>query len=113
MATAAACGDSPLAPVQTADGTWQGVQSGFALTLIMAQTDTTISGCTAFIGSNGGQARGTCTGSFVYPNLKLKVSIESFVPFDYQATMSSNEAKMFGHMNGSGLNNLEMDIKKQ
>jgi hypothetical protein len=116
LAAASACGsDSVLAPVQTVDGEWKGTQNGYALSLSMVQTGTTIAqaSCSAVIGSNGGFITGTCEGTFVYPNLAVKITVPGFFPIDYTATMSQAEAKMFGHMNGSGLNNIEMDLRKQ
>jgi hypothetical protein len=116
LAAVAGCGsDSVLAPVQTVDGQWNGTQNGYALALNMVQTGTTVpqATCSAIISSNSGSYSGNCEGTFVYPTLTLKINIPGFVPFDYTATMSQSEAKLFGKMNGSGLDNVEMDLRKR
>jgi hypothetical protein len=113
IAAAGCKGDELLAPVQTIDGVWSGTQNGFALTLAMTQSGTTVSGCNVRIGSNGGFVEGTCVGTFTYPTLKVKISVNGFQSLDYDATMSQNEAKLFGTLNGSGLDHVEVDIRKQ
>jgi hypothetical protein len=113
-AAAAGCGsDSVLDPVQTVDGEWKGTQNGYALSLSMVQSGTELSACSAVIGSNGGFVAGTCTGTFVYPTLKVTITVTGFLPLDYEATMSQAEAKLEGKLNGSGIDHLQVDIKKQ
>lgn len=113
IAGLAACqGDTVLAPVQTVDGDWRGTQNGFALTLLMAQSDTVVTGSSVF-GSTGGAVQGTCAGTFKYPNLHVVITVAGFQPVNYDAVMSQAEAKLVGKLNGSGLSNVEMDITKR
>jgi hypothetical protein len=109
----AACSDSTLPPVQTVDGNWKGTQNGFALSLAMAQTGTTVSTCSASFGSTGGFESGTCSGTFVYPTLTVTINVTGFQPLQYVATMSSTEATLSGTLNGSGLDHVAMSVKKQ
>lgn len=104
--------DKTLAPVQTADGEWKGTQNGYALTLSLLQSGTDVSGV-SIIGSNGGFVQGTAAGTFKYPALHVTITVPGFYTLDYDGTMSANEAKIFGKLNGSGLTNVEVDIKKQ
>ncbi len=110
----AGCGsDKVLAPVQTVDGEWKGTQNGFALSMSMVQTGTELSACSVVIGRNGGFVTGTCTGTFVYPALHAKIAVTGFQSLDYDATMSQAEAKLVGALNGSGLDHVAVDIRKQ
>ena len=108
----AACGDSPLAPVQTVNGSWSGLDNGYSLSLLMAQTDTLVSG-TVLIASVVGTTQGTISGTFVYPTLHLTLAFPGFDAVKYDGTMSQAEAKIFGHLNGSGINNAEVDVVKK
>ena len=107
-----ACGDSPLAPVQTVDGSWSGLANGYSLSLVMAQNDTFVSGST-FIANVGGTSAGTVTGTFVYPNLHVTLSFPGVDPVKYDGTMSQAEAKIFGRLNGAGIINVEVDVRKK
>jgi hypothetical protein len=111
-AVVGACGDSPLAPVQTVDGSWSGLQNGYSLSLVMVQSDSVVSG-SALVANVAGANQGTLAGTFVYPTLHLTLSFPGFDDVKYDGTMSQAEAKIFGHMNGSGLTNVEMDVKKK
>jgi hypothetical protein len=111
-AVVGACGDSPLAPVQTVDGSWSGLQNGYSLSLVMVQSDSVVSG-SALIANVAGANQGTLAGTFVYPTLHLTLSFPGFDDVKYDGTMSQAEAKILGHMNGSGLTNVEMDVKKK
>lgn len=110
--SALACGgDATLAPVQTVDGEWKGTQNGYALDVSMVQSGNTVN-CNATIGSNAGFLNGDCVGVFNYPALHITITVPGFLPIDYDATMSQTEAKLNGKLNGSGLSNVEVDIKK-
>jgi len=107
-----ACGDSPLAPVQTVDGSWAGQDNGFSLSLVMLQSDTVVTG-SALIANVAGANQGTLAGTFVYPTLHLTLSFPGFDDVKYDGTMSQAEAKIFGHLNGSGITNAEVDVRKK
>lgn len=108
----AACGDSPTAPVQTVDGSWSGLQNGYSLSLAMGQTDTIVNG-SALIANVGGTNEGTLSGTFVYPVVHLTLVFPGFDPVKYDGTMSQSEAKIFGRLNGSGIENVEVDVRKK
>jgi hypothetical protein len=105
-------GDSILDPVMTVDGTWNGTANGFQLSLGMSQTDTLVTGNAA---ANGlaGSGFGTVSGSFKYPDLKVTIQLQGAIPIVYTGTMSQTEAKIFGKMNGSGFENVSMDLTKR
>ena len=54
----AACGDSPLAPVQTVDGSWSGLANGYSLSLVMTQSDSIVIGSRP-IANTAGANQGT------------------------------------------------------
>lgn len=112
LASATACHDSTLGPVQTVDGSWSGVQNGYSLAFTLTQTDTLTSG-TATISSVGGSFAGTASGVFKYPKLSLTIHVQGFEDARYDGTMSTSEAKIFGFLNGSGLNNIALDVRKR
>ena len=105
----AACGDSPLGPVQTVDGSWSGLDNGYSLSLVMTQADTIVTG-NVIILNFGGTNQGTIAGTFVYPTLHLRLNFPGFDPVTYDGTMSQSEAKIFGRLNGSGISNTEVDV---
>ena len=108
-----ACGgDTTLPAVKTVDGQWAGTQNGYALSMNLTQTGTDVAG-SAVIGSNGGVVSGTAAGTFVYPDFRVTLNVQGFLPVDYVGTMSATEARIIGKMNGSGLNNIEVDLKKK
>ncbi len=104
-----ACTDTPAAPVQTVDGSWSGLANGYSLSLVMAQSDTFVSG-SALIANVAGSNQGTLVGTFVYPTLHLTLSFPGFDPVRYDGTMSQASAKIFGFLNGSNINNVEVDV---
>ena len=106
------CGSDILGPVQTVDGSWTGLQNGYSMALSMTQTGTAVTGTADFIGV-GGAASGTISGTFVYPTLDITITIPSVTDVSYKGTMSTTQAKIFGHLNGSGFNNLELDVHKK
>jgi hypothetical protein len=112
LVAAVACGDSPLAPVQTVDGSWSGLDNGYSLSLVMVQSDTFVTG-SALIANVGGANQGTINGTFVYPNVHLTLSFPGFDAVKYDGTMSQAEAKIFGRLNGSGIINVEVDVRKK
>ena len=108
-----ACGgDTLLAPVLTADGEWTGTQNGFALSLNMTQVDTNVAG-SALLAGVGGSLEGLASGTFKYPTLHVQIVIQGLENFTYDATMSTTQAKLTGFLNGSGFNNVEVDIHKK
>ena len=108
----AACGDSPLAPVQTVDGSWSGLANGYSLSLVMTQSDSIVTG-SALIANVAGANQGNLTGTFVYPTLHLTLTFPGFDAVKYDGTMSQAEAKIFGTLNGSGILNVEVDVRKK
>jgi hypothetical protein len=112
LAALAGCHDSPGEPVTTVDGQWSGVQNGYSLSFNLTQADTLTSGGVV-IASTGGSFGGTASGTFKYPALHLTITIPGFDNATYDGTMSSTEAKIFGKLNGSGLNNVEVDVVKK
>lgn len=105
--------DSALAPVQTVDGEWTGTQNGYALSLNMTQVDSSVAGSVAVAGLGGNQFAGTVSGTFVYPTLHLDIAIAGFEDASYDGTMSSSKAVINGQLSGSGIANVEVDVKKQ
>ncbi|HEX4683011.1 MAG TPA: hypothetical protein VH277_09895 [Gemmatimonadaceae bacterium] len=112
LVAGAACGDTILAPVQTVDGQWSGVQNGYSLSFNLTQADTLVSGGVN-IASVGGSFAGSASGTFKYPILHLKISVPNFNDADYDGTMSQSQAKIVGQLNGSGLTNVEVDVIKK
>jgi hypothetical protein len=113
LAAVVACSDTPLAPVQTVDGSWAGLANGFSLSLAMVQSDTIVSG-NVLIATVSGTSQGTLGGTFVYPNLHLTLTFPGVtVPVTYDGTMSQASAKIFGFLNGSNINNVEVDVSKK
>jgi len=110
----AACGgDRILDPVQTVDGTWNGTSNGIQLSLAMAQSDTLVSGNVAIAGISG-SFLGTLSGSFKYPNLSVSLQFPGAnEPVVYTGTMSGTQAKIFGRLNGSGFDNVGLDVAKR
>ena len=112
VAASLGCGSDLLGPVQTVDGNWTGIQNGYSMSLSLAQTGTTVTGTADFIGV-GGAAEGAVSGTFVYPTLTLTITIPNVDDVSYKGTMSTTQAKIFGSLNGSGFNNLEIDVHKR
>jgi hypothetical protein len=61
----------------------------------------------------GGSAAGAVSGTFVYPTVDLIISISGFPDVTYKGTMSTSQAKIFGKLDGSGFNQVELDVKLQ
>ena len=107
------CGDSLLAPVTTLDGSWTGTQGGYSMSLGLAQTDSTITG-NVTLGGVAGIATGTVTGTFIAPNVTLTFTLDGFDDqVKYTGTLSTENAKIFGKLNGSGFVNQELDVRKK
>ncbi|HTE43679.1 MAG TPA: hypothetical protein VK636_00435 [Gemmatimonadaceae bacterium] len=106
------CGRDLLDPVMTVDGQWNGLQNGYSVALNMVQTGTDVAG-SATIAGVAGIGDGILVGTFVYPDLKVKITIEGLDPVEYTGTMSTSVAKISGKLNGSGFNNLQMDVSKR
>lgn len=110
---AAGCHDSTLGPVQTVDGQWSGLQSGYSISFNLTQSGTAVTGTTLIAGVSGA-TEGTVAGSFVYPTLHLELTYAGITgDVTYDGTMSQTEAKIFGKLNGSGLTNVEIDVRKK
>ena len=113
LIAAAGCGDSTLAPVQTVDGSWTGVQNGYSISFSLTQSGSTVTGTTLIAGISGA-ADGTVSGTFEYPTLHLDLTLTGIVGnVTYDGTMSQTEAKIFGKLNGSGVTNVEIDVRKK
>lgn len=107
------CGNDLLGPVSTLDGVWTGTQNGYSMSLNMVQTDTTVSG-NVTLGGVAGIATGTITGSFSAPAVKLTFTLDGFQDqVTYIGTLSTENAKIFGKLNGSGFVNRELDVRKK
>ena len=107
------CGSDLLGPVQTLDGQWTGIQGGYSMSLSMVQTGTAISG-EVDLGGVAGFATGTIAGTFVAPNVDLTFTIDGAdEPVKYTGTLSTENAKIFGKLNGSGFVNQELDVRKK
>lgn len=112
VAAVLACNtDSAGAPVQTVTGQWNGEQNGYSLGFNMVQSGTSVTGSVSIAGV-AGAATGTVSGTFNYPTLHLLADVSSagFEPFTYDGTMSEAEAKIFGKVNGSGFDSVEVDV---
>src|SRR5262245_61794998 len=112
LALSLGCFGDTLAPVQTIDGQWNGIQNGFSMSLIVQQKGVDVTGY-ADIGGIGGFAEGDVTGTFTYPTVDLTIQIPNAAPISYKGTMSSTEAVINAHLNGSGFTNLELNVKKR
>jgi hypothetical protein len=106
------CGSDLLGPVQTVDGSWTGLQNGYSVSFVFTQKDSTVTGSADILGLAGG-ATGTVSGTFVYPNLDVTISFPQFSNVTYKGTMSGSDAKIFGHLDGSGFVNTSMDVRKR
>jgi len=107
------CGSDLLAPVQTLDGQWTGIQGGYSMSLSMVQTGTTISGEVS-LGGVAGFAQGTLAGSITAQNVELTFTLDGAdEPVKYTGTLSTENAKIFGKLNGSGFVNQELDVRKK
>jgi len=107
------CTDTPLGPVQTVDGVWSGVDNGYSLSLNMIQAaDGTVTGEVSLANLTG-VFQGTLSGTFVFPQLHIKFDFPGVEKIDYDGTMSTTEAKIFGTMNGGGINHAEVDVRKR
>jgi hypothetical protein len=112
IATSLSCGSDTLGPVQTVDGQWNGIQNGYSLSLSLGQNGDVVTGFAEIVGIGGGGS-GTAAGTFAYPTLDITISVPGALDVHYKGTMSNSEAKIFGHLDGSGFNNLEVDVKKK
>lgn len=114
VAVVLACADSAGAPVQTVDGQWNGVQNGYSLGFNLTQSGTGVTGVISVAGV-ASAANGTVSGTFNYPKLHLEADVSGagFQPFTYDGTMSEAEAKIFGKLNGSGFDSVEVDVTKK
>ena len=107
------CGSDLLGPVQTLDGQWSGIQGGYSMSLNMVQTGTTISGSVSMAGV-AGFIQGSVAGSLTAQNVELTLTLDGAdEPVKYAGTLSTENAKIFGKLNGSGLTNVEVDVRKR
>jgi len=113
LVAAVGCRDSLLGPVQTVDGQWTALQNGYSLSFNLTQSGTEVTGTTLIAGVSGA-TDGTVSGTFVYPTLHLELTLNGITgDVVYDGTMSPSEAKIFGKLNGSGLTNVEIDVRKK
>ena len=113
LIAAASCTDSSLGPVQTVDGVWSGVDNGYSLSMNMQQDASGAVVGEVSLANLTGFFEGTISGTFVHPNLHVKFNFPGIQEIDYVGTMSTTEAKIFGKMNGAGINNTEVDVRKR
>ena len=113
LIAATSCTDTTLGPVQTIDGTWSGVDNGYSLSLSLAQDSAGAVTGTLSLANLTGIFEGTVTGTFVRPDVHLKFNIPGVQEIAYDGTMSTTEAKIFARMNGAGINNAEVDVRKR
>src|SRR5262249_1629115 len=99
-------------PVSTCDGDWTGLQNGYQLSFSLAQSGTAVTG-TARLAGAFGFADGTVSGTCAVPVVDFIVSMDTFEPFSYRATMSTSQATMVGKLSGSGFNSLELNVNKR
>jgi hypothetical protein len=107
------CTDSTLGPVQTIDGNWSGVDNGYSLSLSLAQDASGAVTGAVSLANLTGVFEGTVSGTFVRPDVHLKFNIPGVEEIAYDGTMSTTEAKIFATMNGAGINNAEVDVRKR
>jgi hypothetical protein len=113
LIAAASCTDSTLGPVQTVDGVWSGVDNGYSLSMNMRQDAAGVVVGEVSLANLTGFFEGTISGTFVHPNLNVKFNFPGIQEISYIGTMSTTEAKIFGKMNGAGINNAEVDVRKR
>jgi len=113
LIAAASCTDSTLGPVQTVDGVWSGVDNGYSISMNMRQDASGAVVGEVSLANLTGFFEGTISGTFVHPNLHVKFNFPGVQEIDYVGTMSTTEAKIFGRMNGAGINNTEVDVRKR
>ncbi len=112
LAVCASCGSDLLGPTMSCAGNWIGTENGYNLGLQMVQTDTTVTGIVRITG-NFGFAEGTIAGVCPYPAVNLTINVQGFDPITYVGTLSPTSATIAGKLNGSGFQNLEIDVQKQ
>ncbi len=113
LIAATACTDSTLGPVQTIDGNWSGVDNGYSLSLSLTQDASGAVTGALSLANLTGIFEGTVSGTFVRPDVHLKFNIPGVEEIAYDGTMSTTEAKIFARMNGGGINNAEVDVRKK
>jgi hypothetical protein len=113
LVAAASCTDSTLGPVQTVDGVWSGVDNGYSISMNMQQDASGAVTGVVSIANLTGFFEGTISGTFVLPNLNVKLNIPGIEEISYVGTMSTTEAKIFGKLNGAGINNVDIDVRKR
>jgi len=107
------CTDSTLGPVQTIDGNWSGVDNGYSLSLSLSQDASGAVTGAVSLANLTGVFEGTVSGTFVRPDVHLKFNIPGVEEIAYDGTMSTTEAKIFATMNGAGIKNAEVDVRKR
>ena len=112
LALSAGCGRELLGPVTNCDGRWNGAGNGYGMGMTLAQTGADVTGSVQITGSFGfvdGAISGTC----VAPNVNLVIAIPGFDAVTYIGTLSSSAAEIDAHLNGSGFENLELNVIKK
>ncbi len=105
-------GDDTLAPVQTIDGQWNGVQNGFSMSMVLQQTGTEVKGVVS-IGSIATFVQGEVSGTFEYPTVDLLLDFPGYEQVTYKGTMSATEAVLYARLNRAGFDNVELKVKKR
>lgn len=86
--------------IPSVTGHWSGVQSGISLDVDLVEVDDSVTGTGNLVASTIFSPV-TVTGTHVQPNVTLTLSMPSYAPTVYTATLSSANA-MVGTLTGSG-----------
>jgi hypothetical protein len=113
LIAATSCTDSTVGPVQTVDGVWSGVDNGYSISLNLQQDAAGAVTGEVSLANLTGFFEGTVTGTFVRPDLHLKLNFPGIQEISYDGTMSTTEAKIFGKLNGAGITNTDLDVRKR
>jgi hypothetical protein len=113
LIAAASCSDSTVGPVQTVDGVWSGVDNGYSISLNLQQDASGAVTGEVSLANLTGFFEGAVTGTFVRPDLHLKFNFPGIQEISYDGTMSTTEAKIFAKLNGAGINNVDLDVRKR
>ena len=108
------CGgdDNPTQPSNpTLTGAWVGTGSGFVINATLSQTGTSVSG-NGTMAASGISLACTFSGTNVYPNISLTISVLGFQDSNYTGTFS-NDNTHSGKLNGSGFVDVNLTFVRQ
>jgi hypothetical protein len=89
------------------------VDNGYSISMNMTQDASGAVVGEVSLANLTGFFEGTISGTFVQPNLHVKFNFPGIEEISYDGTMSTTEAKIFGKMNGAGINNTDLDVRKK